>query len=68
MSSKQDYIAKNQAKAGKAGLSMRVTLILFALLPLIVSSTDACTDTQASTATMRTVNDDMREAISFFKL
>lgn len=30
--------------------------------------TDACTDTQASTATMRTVNDDMREAISFFKL
>jgi len=30
--------------------------------------TDACTDTQASTANMRTVNDDMREAISFFKL
>ena len=39
MSSKQDSITKNQAKAGKAGLSMRVTLILFALLPLIVSST-----------------------------
>ncbi len=30
--------------------------------------TNACTDTQASTANMRTVNDDMREAISFFKL
>ena len=30
--------------------------------------TDACTDTQASTANMRSVNDDMREAISFFKL
>ena len=30
--------------------------------------TDACTDTQNSTAEMRNINDDMSEAISFFKL
>lgn len=30
--------------------------------------TDACTDTQTSTAEMRSINDDMSEAISFFKL
>ena len=30
--------------------------------------TDACTDTQQSTAEMRNINDDMSEAISFFKL
>ncbi len=30
--------------------------------------TDACVDTQSSTAEMRNINDDMSEAISFFKL
>jgi methyl-accepting chemotaxis protein len=30
--------------------------------------TDACTDTQASTAEMRSVNEDMSKSISFFKL
>lgn len=30
--------------------------------------TNACTDTQSSTAEMRNINDDMSEAISFFKL
>ncbi len=30
--------------------------------------TDACADTQSSTAEMRNINDDMSEAISFFKL
>ena len=30
--------------------------------------TNACEDTQTSTAQMRSINDDMSEAISFFKL